>query len=156
MLCSGSAYKNCYHTFTRTPRKILSSVLQMPDQHSIVQEILYHRSKNNWMTSRVDLISTVYCFDNESFRFLAALQGGIKFAYEDEQSFAKSWKRSAEESFRFLKYFMARTPHKVRDTLSLNNTRKIVILLSKPLAEIGQLIQINISIATEQQNQIKN
>jgi GTPase SAR1 family protein len=100
--------------------------------------------------------STVYCFDNESFRFLAAIKDGITFADKDEQSFAESWKRSVEESLRLLKHIKSRTPHKIRDTLSLNNTRKIVILLSKPLAEIGQLIQINISMATEQQNQIRN
>jgi hypothetical protein len=115
-------------------------------------EDLKNRSNVEIVTNQ----STVYCFDNESFRFLAAIKSGINFANEDEQSFAESWKRSVEESLRLLKHIKSRTPHKVRDTLSLNNTRKIVILLSKPLAEIGQLIQIYINMATEQQNQIKN
>jgi GTPase SAR1 family protein len=115
-------------------------------------EHLKNRSNVEIVTNR----STVYCFDNESFRFLAAIKGGITFTDADEQSFAESWKRSVDESLRLLKYLVTRTPHKVRDTLSLNNTRKIVILLAKPLAEIGQLIQINISMATEQQNQIRN
>jgi hypothetical protein len=56
--------------------------------------------------SNVEIVtdqSTVYCFDNESFRFLAAIKGGLTFADEDEQSFAESWKRSVEESLRLLK-----------------------------------------------------
>ncbi|CAG8671640.1 1011_t:CDS:1, partial [Acaulospora morrowiae] len=42
------------------------------------------------------------------------------------------------------------------ETLSLNNVRKNVMLLSKPLAEIGQLIQVNISIIKDQQKEIEN
>src|ERR1044072_9770337 len=106
--------------------------------------------------SNVEIVtdqSTVYCFDNEAFRFLAAIKGGVTFTDKDEQSFAESWKRSVEESLRLLKHIMSCTPHKVKDTLSLNNARKLVILLAKPLAEIAQLIQTNISLFQDQQNQ---
>jgi GTPase SAR1 family protein len=99
---------------------------------------------------------TIYCFDNESFRFLAAIKKGIKFAGTDEQNFAESWKKSVDESLRLIKYLATRPPHAVKDTLSLNSSRNIVVLLSKPLAEIGQLIQTNIKLIKEQQNEIKN
>ncbi|CAI2171856.1 14214_t:CDS:10 [Funneliformis geosporum] len=99
---------------------------------------------------------TMYCFDNESFRFLAAIKGGIIFTEEDEKSFAESWKRSVDESFKLFTYLASSKPHKIKDTLSLNHARKIVIVLSKPLAEIGQLIQVNISLIREQQNDIEN
>ncbi|CAG8746627.1 15725_t:CDS:1, partial [Funneliformis caledonium] len=99
---------------------------------------------------------TMYCFDNESFRFLAAIKGGITFTEEDEKSFAESWKRSVDESFKLFTHLASSKPHKIKDTLSLNHARKIVIVLSKPLAEIGQLIQVNISLIREQQNDIEN
>ncbi|GES75094.1 P-loop containing nucleoside triphosphate hydrolase [Rhizophagus clarus] len=100
---------------------------------------------------------TIYCFDNESFRFLAAIkEPGILFTDADEKNFSESWKKSVDESLRLILYLVGRPPHIVKDTLSLNNSRNIVILLSKPLAEIGQLIQTNIKLIKEQQNEIAN
>ncbi|POG58249.1 hypothetical protein GLOIN_2v1732398 [Rhizophagus irregularis DAOM 181602=DAOM 197198] len=89
---------------------------------------------------------TIYCFDNESFRFLAAIKKNISFTDADEQNFAESWKKSVEESLRLIQYLVTRQPHEVKDTLSLNSSRNI----------IGQLIQTNIKLIKEQQNEIKN
>jgi GTPase SAR1 family protein len=97
---------------------------------------------------------TLYCFDNESFRFLAAIKKGISFTDTDEQSFAESWKRSRDESLRLIEYIVTRYPHKVKDTLSLNNSRNLAILLSRPLAKMEQLIQTNINQIEEQQKEL--
>jgi GTPase SAR1 family protein len=99
---------------------------------------------------------TMYCFDSESFRFLAAIKKNIKFPDSEEQSFAESWERSVNESLRLIEYLVKRQPHAVEDTLSLNNSRSIVILLSKPLAEIERLIQQNIILIKEKQEEINN
>ncbi|CAB4395285.1 unnamed protein product [Rhizophagus irregularis] len=99
---------------------------------------------------------TMYCFDNESFRFLAAIKAGVSFTDTDEQSFSESWDKSADESSRLIKYIMTRPPHKIKHTLSLNNSRNIVTMLSKPLAEIEQLIQINIKLVKEKQKELEN
>jgi len=99
---------------------------------------------------------TMYCFDNEAFRFLAALKNGIKFSETDKKSFAESWKKSVDESQLLFKYLVTRVPHKVDDTISLNNARKIVLLLCKPLGDIGKLIQDNISIIRDEQSKIEN
>ncbi|CAB4492071.1 unnamed protein product [Rhizophagus irregularis] len=102
-------------------------------------------------------LDTIYCFDNESFRFLAAIkEPGITFTDADEKNFSESWKKSVDESLRLIQYLVTCQPHIVKDTLSLNNSRNIVILLSKPLAEIGQLIQTNIKLIKEQQSEIAN
>ncbi|CAG8492060.1 11238_t:CDS:2 [Gigaspora margarita] len=99
---------------------------------------------------------TMYCFDNESFRFLAASKGGVRFEEMDETNFTKSWERSVEESVRLLKYICFLNPHQVQDTLTLNEARKIVILLAKPIANIEQLIQININLIKDRQNEINS
>nr|CAG8433137.1 656_t:CDS:1 [Entrophospora candida]CAG8533703.1 13627_t:CDS:1 [Entrophospora candida] len=99
---------------------------------------------------------TMYCFDNEAFRFLAALKNEVKFSETDRQSFAESWKKSADESQLLFKHLATRKPHKIEDTLSLNNARKIVLLLCKPLGDIGKLIQDNISIIRDEQNMVEN
>ncbi|GBC01557.1 hypothetical protein RclHR1_04230002 [Rhizophagus clarus] len=99
---------------------------------------------------------TIYCFDNESFRFLAAIkEPDISFTDADENNFSESWNKSVSESLRLIHYLIERPPHIIKDTLSLNNTRNTVIILSKPLAEIGQLIQTNIKLIKEQQNEVE-
>ncbi|CAG8722336.1 16832_t:CDS:2, partial [Dentiscutata erythropus] len=85
---------------------------------------------------------TVYCFDNESFRFLAAVKKGMSFT--DKEIFASSWEKSANESMRLLEHVINCTPHKIIDTISLNNARQIVMILYKPLAEVILNIQENI------------
>ncbi|RIA87174.1 hypothetical protein C1645_878195 [Glomus cerebriforme] len=98
----------------------------------------------------------IYCFDNESFRFLAAIKNNIQFTQNEEQNFAESWKRSVDEAKRLIEYIAECPPHQVEDTLSLNNARNIVVILSKLLAEIGQLIRTNIKLIKEQQKEIAN
>ena len=45
-----------------------------------------------------------FCFDNEAFRYLVALQNGIKFTYLDEEEYLKSWTKSMTESRRLADY----------------------------------------------------
>ncbi|RHZ62066.1 hypothetical protein Glove_344g51 [Diversispora epigaea] len=100
--------------------------------------------------------STMYCFDSESFRFLAAAKDGIEFDEMDEKSFEESWKRSVDESERLLEYLCLREPHKVEDTLTLNDARNIVLHLAKPLALAETLIQTNISLVNDRKKEIDN
>ncbi|CAG8794041.1 12513_t:CDS:2, partial [Racocetra persica] len=45
------------------------------------------------------------------------------------------WKKAANEFDRLIQYFKSCSPHNIKDTISLNNARQIVMDLSKPLAE---------------------
>ncbi|CAF0974404.1 unnamed protein product [Adineta steineri] len=46
----------------------------------------------------------IFCFDNESFRYLIALQNGISFNNNDIVQYETSWKTSTKESNRLIKY----------------------------------------------------
>jgi GTP-binding protein EngB required for normal cell division len=48
--------------------------------------------------------SNTFCFDSESFRFLAATKQGIKFSEQQDREYQESWTRSAIETERFYKY----------------------------------------------------
>ncbi|GAB1318770.1 Putative aaa atpase domain containing protein [Madurella fahalii] len=85
---------------------------------------------------------TTYCFDSESFRYLAAKRQGVDM--ENEDSFRRSWAHSNEETQRLIRYFRSRRPHLVTNTVSLNGTRQLILGLTKPMADISQLIQQNI------------
>lgn len=45
-----------------------------------------------------------FFFDSESFRYLVALQNGIRFSAEDTQEYSKSWTNSVDESNRLINY----------------------------------------------------
>ena len=81
---------------------------------------------------------TVYCFDSESFRFLAAQKNGV--IMDDIQNFRSSWKQSRVEMKRLLEYFRSLAPHLVRNTLSLNRTREFIMRLMNSMTDIKQQI----------------
>ncbi|CAG8634285.1 9361_t:CDS:2, partial [Dentiscutata heterogama] len=99
---------------------------------------------------------TQYCFDNEPFRFLAANKKGIKFTDDEKKNFASSWEKSAKELVRLLQYISNCTPHKIIDTVSLNNARQTVMILCEPLAEINRNIQENISEVNNLKDEIQS
>ena len=45
-----------------------------------------------------------FCFDNESFRYLVALQNSIRFDDQDRQEYEMSWVKSVDESKRLYRY----------------------------------------------------
>ena len=101
----------------------------------------------------------VFCLDNESFKHLLALEYGVELNERTLESCKISWKISCEEIvryeptvlayhdnkihtlFRFIKYIRKLDPHNVKQTVSVNKTRDLILQLSKPLSDICQLLQ---------------
>ncbi|TGZ80742.1 hypothetical protein EX30DRAFT_378651 [Ascodesmis nigricans] len=90
--------------------------------------------------------NTVYCFDSESFCYLAARHRGFDFGYHEEA--ASCWETSAKEAQRLIQYFRSRTPHLVKETINLNQTGKVLTSLTRSMAYITRTI--NDSIARNQ------
>ena len=104
----------------------------------------------------IPISSNIFCFDNESFRFLAALQNKIEFTEREQEDFAKSWDSSVETSIKMMSYINDLPVHNVQDTVSLSDARKIINELAKPIAEVTRNIQVNIKIAQEKQEEIQS
>lgn len=96
-----------------------------------------------------------FCFDSESFRFLAALKQGIKFSPEERSDFEKSWEKSMIETYRLLQFITTRPPHLVSETISLNTARTLISQLSRPIAEITKSIQISNNRLNKQDEKIR-
>ncbi|KAI2637959.1 hypothetical protein GGS26DRAFT_435232 [Hypomontagnella submonticulosa] len=94
-----------------------------------------------------------YYFDSESFRYLAAYTQGIDLGNRDEYSY--SWNFSADESRRLLQYFKSLEPHQVKNTLSLNDTRRTITRLTQPMAEIMQAINASIALNEDAANTLR-
>lgn len=92
--------------------------------------------------------NTIYCFDSESYRFLAAVKQGVNMDEERDLS-RLSWDKSVKETRRMMEYVFGLKPHPVHETTSLNAARNLIIRLTKPLAEITRLIDINIKVSQD-------
>jgi GTP-binding protein EngB required for normal cell division len=113
--------------------------------------------KNLQEESRVSVPfqSNIFCFDNESFRFLAALKQGVQFNDEDKSDFSKSWSRSVKMTKNMMDYILKCPIHKVKETVTLNEARSLIMELCKPIAEISQNIQLNIRLAQDKIQELK-
>jgi len=97
---------------------------------------------------------TVYCFDSESFRYLAAYHQKVDLG--DQADYNRSWERSAKESQRLLTYFLSLKPHLVKSTVSLNETRHMITELTKPMSEIIRTMNATIKVNEEQIESLSN
>ncbi|XP_072022179.1 uncharacterized protein, partial [Amphiura filiformis] len=95
-----------------------------------------------------------FCFDNEPFRFLACLKNGVKFNQGDINTYAESWNKSVDETKRLFEHINTLPPHKVKNTLNMNEARRIIVAMSKPLAEVAKTIQQNIQSGIDAKKQI--
>ena len=95
-----------------------------------------------------------FCFDNEPFRFLACVKSGVEFSKGEINTYAESWNKSVEETRRLFEYIGSLKPHKIRNTLSMNEARRIIVAMSKPLAEVAKTIQHNVQEGNEAKTQI--
>ncbi|KAK4221081.1 P-loop-containing protein [Podospora fimiseda] len=84
----------------------------------------------------------------KSFRYLAARTKGVDMGYREENE--RSWDYSVTECRRLVKYFEKLTPHQVRSTINLNETRDIIVKLTEPMTLIAQKIQTSISVNNDQ------
>ena len=97
-----------------------------------------------------------YCFDNEAFRFLACYKKGIKFKPDDIAAYELSWDRAVTETKRLFENLKNQKPHSLRETTTLNVARRIIIELSKPLAEVAATIRENIAAAKTKSKELTN
>ncbi|PAV75817.1 hypothetical protein WR25_16820 isoform B [Diploscapter pachys] len=116
------------------------------DTLPILKKFLGDLETNRGVEISLSKGTTYYCMDNESFRFLCCLHEGEKFAEEEHKNFEQSWTLAVRETETLLSHFEKDVdPHIVGQTVSLNETRKLILMLAKPLADISQIIQDNIS-----------
>ena len=110
-------------------------------------------------THDVDLDATpenIFCFDSEAFRFLACLKNGIDFDPIEKMAFSTSWNKSVEETSKLMEYITSRIPHDIQNTISLNEARRTILLLSKPIAEMTRSISQNIKIINDKKMELES
>jgi hypothetical protein len=78
-----------------------------------------------------------FYFDNQSFRYLAAVQNKIEFNDNQNQAYKDSWNRSSAESERFLKYIRSnRTAILIpSESKSMEHAQLRITILIRPILE---------------------
>ena len=76
-----------------------------------------------------------FCVDNESVRYLASVKSRVTFE-KQRQYYSDSWKTSLTETERLMKHIASVDLHYVRNTLSVNDARHMILCFTKPIAEI--------------------
>jgi GTPase SAR1 family protein len=87
----------------------------------------------------------VFCFDSESFRYLAAQKQHNKSLGHLEEN-RSSWEYSVMESKRLLNYFKHLPPHQVTSTVNLYETRHRIVRMTDPMAAIVEAIKSTINV----------
>jgi septin family protein len=84
-----------------------------------------------------------FCFDSESFRYLAAKKCKVDFDEFQTQECQKSWTISVNESVRLLNYIITREPYQLDGWQSPRKIALEISLLAQPLMETLRLILYN-------------
>ncbi|KAI3416528.1 hypothetical protein GPALN_006069 [Globodera pallida] len=97
----------------------------------------------------------IYCLDNESFEHLCLIKkANVRYSPENMADFSKSWTQAEQELQRMLKNVAALKPHRISETVSLNQANRTIVDLTYPLAIITQKIQDNLIRIKEHQESI--
>jgi len=126
-----SAAKNMVFGFTSTRG---SNYQPGGDGYSLLRKLLSDCHIDDLCLSQY----TTYCFDSESFRYLAALKDGVELGYRN--NFAESWRQSVDQCTRLVKHLSSIPPHQVQSTLSLNRARQVILQLVEPMAKVSQSV----------------
>ena len=107
------------------------------DTFDLLQELLTKNNINIALENR----KSYFCFDNEAFRLLACLNNGIEFDRRKMEAYTESWTFASEMTHQMFDQIRSLPPHDTRKTVSMNEARNIVIKLSKPMAEILDVVE---------------
>ena len=103
-----------------------------------------HRYKLNVKVDK----NTVFCFENEAIHYLADSAAGDKHAtlttHDYIMMMEQSWCRSAETTQRLMQLAVEVQPHSVVETLSLNNARRAIVALCRPVVQTAKCVAVNV------------
>lgn len=98
--------------------------------------------------------STAYCFDAESFRYLAAHRQGVKLG--DDRVYRESWDKSREATLSFLGHIDSLKPHNVSKMIDMDEVRQVISQLVIPMVDVSQEIAKNLDVLKEKAKELKD
>jgi GTP-binding protein EngB required for normal cell division len=117
------------------------------DTAPLLKEMLRSLPMNNILFHK----ENAFCFDNESFRYLVALQNGVLFNELDKHEYEMSWLNSVKESNRLLEYIITKlTAYRMQDGRpSIKHAQLEIDLLIRPILEAIRNILRNLILSKQ-------
>lgn len=134
-----SAAKNVCFIFTNTRGQRFKAGQTLRPLQVLLEKIEQQNNLSIPLT-----VENRFCFDNEAFEYVAAVQNGVELDPESYSDTERSWNVSVNEFCRLLRYVSDLPPHDLKKTFSVNDAQTMVSNLTAPVIEIVQLIQQNI------------
>jgi hypothetical protein len=81
--------------------------------------------------------TNMFCFDSESFRYLAAIKSSMNIQFQDEQKveFHMSWNKSVDESIRLMNLIKSRSHYQMNTWHSIKHAQILITSLIRPILE---------------------
>jgi hypothetical protein len=81
--------------------------------------------------------ANMFCFDSESFRYLAALKSQMNIQFQDEQKaeYHMSWKKSVDESISLMHFIKSRSQYQMNAWHSIKHAQILITSLIRPTLE---------------------
>ncbi|KAM0240174.1 hypothetical protein ACHAP5_008031 [Fusarium lateritium] len=98
--------------------------------------------------------STAYCFDAESFRYLAAYHQGVKSG--NDRVYQESWDKSRKATLSFLDHIDNLKPHDVSQMIGMNEVRQVIGELVIPMVDVSQTLRKNIDLLKEKVKELED
>jgi GTPase SAR1 family protein len=95
-----------------------------------------------------------FCFDNEAIRFLARVLNKLPYSEEEKATYATSWAHSVKETMKVFNHPTLKNPHRIMNTTSVNDARRTIVTLAKPMAAFIAEINKNIKAMEDTQKVI--
>ena len=99
--------------------------------------------------------STIYCVDNEPFKYLGAHHSNEQIPGKFSR-FDYSWDKSQDEIGRLFKHISQLTPYKNKDLIMLNAARNCIHHLTKPMVDICENIETNLGIVAQHREKLEH
>lgn len=84
----------------------------------------------------------IFCMDSCAFRYLCARHQGIQFDSIQHEINVVAWQKSASETNRLVQRITTIEPHSTVQTITLNDARRKILSLAKPLAQATKECQV--------------
>ena len=130
-----TAYDNVIFCFTNSRATFFAP----GDTGPLLRKMLQNEHHNQIPFGKTN----TFCFDSESFRYLAAKKCGIDFDEFQKEECTKSWMTSVVESVRLLEYIVTRTPYHLHEYQSPRKAALEISMLARPLMETIRLVIFN-------------
>ena len=102
------------------------------ETQSLLQRFM---KENNLLIPLPPTKETIYCFDNDSVRYLAKCKNKIPPTEDDKEDAEKNWKRSARSTTVMFRYVCSLQPHSLARIKDIHNAEHTIGILSKLVLE---------------------